>query len=248
MLYSQGIAPYYDLFTGPTDPPDEAASFLSHFIGSGSSLLDVGAGTGVTAIVMAERGINVTALEPDPEMYAVLLTRLARRFDIEGRVTPVPRGAGFKTGALYDLVCCFSVLHLLTPQEQEGVVAHANAEVKSGGKVVLDIPVVSPARAERPLSASSTRSLGRLCVERQSSTERSSNGRWKTHWRFVSYLDGAQIHEVSRTFDWSPLDHERTTELLAMLGLTVVGDFAGYDRQPYVPGESSTRLVVASAA
>jgi hypothetical protein len=144
-------------------------------------------------------------------------------------------------------VSCFSVLHLLTPEEQEEVVAHAKAEVKSGGKVVLDMPVVSTARAERPWSASSTRSLGRLLVEYQSSMER-SNGRWKTHWRFVSYLDGAQIHQVSRTFDWSPLPHARTEELLAMLGFTVVGDFAGYGGQPYVPGESSTRLVVASAA
>ena len=72
MPYSQGLAQYYDLVAAPTDPPDKAAAFLSGFVEAGASVLDIGAGTGVTAIALAERGINVTALEPDAEGYAVL--------------------------------------------------------------------------------------------------------------------------------------------------------------------------------
>lgn len=248
MHYSQGIAPYYDLFTGPRDPPDQAGAFLSRFVGPGCSVLDIGAGTGATAMALAERGISVTALEPDPEMYAALIMHLTRRFDIDTRVTPIPRSAGFRTGVLYDAVCCFSVLHLLNASNQEEVVVHARAEVKPRGKVFVEMPVISPARVERPWSTTSARSFGRLRVEHRTSVERGTDGASKTHWKFVSYLDDTQVHEVSRTFDWSPLAQERTAALLALLGLPVIRDFAGYDGKPYVPGESNVRLVVAGAA
>jgi len=248
MPYSGGIAPYYDLFSGPTDAPDPAAAFLSELVSEGDSVLDIGAGTGVTALALAERGIHVAALEPDPEMYAVLLSRLAQRFDIESRITPIPKRAGFRTGTQHDVCSCFSVLHLLAPAEQEDLVAYAKAEVKPRGKIVLEIPVHSPERLPRPCSLNSTRSLGRLRVQHRSSVEMASGDRWQTHWAFVSYLDNVQVHEIRRTFDWSPLSHERTDALLIMHGLKAVADFAGYDRHPYEPGKSRVRLLVAAEA
>ena len=248
MHYSAGVAPYYDLFAGPTDPGNDGAAFLCSLVDPGASVLDIGAGTGTMAITLAEHDINVAALEPDLEMYSVLLARLAGRFDIEGRITPIPKGAGFCTRTRYDLCSCLSVLHLLAPAEQEAVVAYARSEVKAGGNVVLELPVEARARTPRPWSVASTRSLGRLRVEHHSSMEPSSRGRWQTHWRFLSFLDDEQVHEVNRTFDWLPLSHERTDALLLMHDLAVVDDFAGFDRQPYAQGESRIRLVVASAA
>jgi SAM-dependent methyltransferase len=248
MPYSAGIAPYYDLFAGPADPADPAAAFLSGFVGAEDSVLDIGAGTGVTAVALAERGVHVAALEPDPEMYAVLLSRLARRFDVESRITPIPRKAGFRTGQQYDVCCCFAVLHLLAPAEQEEVVAYAKAEVKPGGKIILDIPVHSSERMPRPSSLVSTRSLGRLRVEHRSSMEMTGGERWRTHWSFVSYLDNVQVHEIQRTFDWSPLSDEDIDALLLSHGLKAIAEFAGYDRRPYERGKSRTRLVVAVEA
>lgn len=247
MHYSQGVAPYYDLFAGPTDPPNEAAAFLCGLVDPGTSVLDIGAGTGATAVALAEHGINVTALEPDPEMYAVLLARMAGRFDIEGRITPIPKGAGFRTRMRYDLCSCLSVLHLLAPVEQEALVAYARAEVEADGRVVLEFPVETRARSPRSWSVASTRSLGRLRVEHHSAMDPSSGGTWQTHWRFLSYLDDELVHEVNRTFDWLPLSHARTDALLFKHDLAVIDDFAGFDRQPYVQGESGVRLVVASA-
>ena len=248
MPYSEGIAPYYDLFAGPADPPDPAAAFLSGFVNEGGSVLDIGAGTGVTAIALAERGIHVAALEPDPEMYAVLLSRLAQRFDVESRITPIPRRAGFPTGKQYDVCSCLAVLHLLAPAEQAEVVAYARAEMKPRGKIILDIPVHSVERLPRACTLNSTRSLGRLRVEHRSSMEMAGGDRWGTHWTFVSYLDGVQVHEIHRTFDWSPLSHERTDALLVRHGLKAVADFAFYDKHPTTQSTSRTRLVVASEA
>jgi hypothetical protein len=46
-----------------------------------SSVLEIGAGVGVTAAALAAAGFHVSALEPDPGMYAVMLSRLALRPD-----------------------------------------------------------------------------------------------------------------------------------------------------------------------
>jgi SAM-dependent methyltransferase len=245
MPYSEGVAPYYDLFVGPADPPDGAAAFLSHFVERGGSVLDIGAGTGSTAIALAERGVHVTALEPDAEMHAVLLSRLARRFDIDARITPIPQGAGFPTGVQHDVVASFSLLHLLAPRDQDAVVAYARTQVKPQGKVVLEMPVVSTARVERPWSLQSTRSLGRARVEHHSAMNKAADGQWQTHWKFATFLDEVRVAETTRTFDWAPLTHGRAEELLSQNGLIALEDFAGCDRSPYVPGESRVRLVVA---
>jgi SAM-dependent methyltransferase len=247
MAYSEGIAPYYDLFTKANDPPDEAATFLLSLLRPGDTVLDIGAGTGTTAVALAERGVVVTALEPDQQMYAMLLSRLSSRHDLDARLTPIPKGAGFETSAAYDLVCSFAVVHLLAAEEQDALFAFARGSVRASGRVVLELPVTSPLRTERPLSVVATRTLGRVRVEHWSSMSKSAGARWSTYWRFATYLDDVPIDQVERTFDWEPLSHERTEQLLLRHRLAIEADLSGFDRQPYRRGESRVRLVVARA-
>ena len=245
MPYSEGAAPYYDLF-GPLDrPPDEAAEFLMPLLHPDATVLDVGAGTGTTAFALARRGVFVTALEPDAEMYAVMLARLASRSDIADRVSPVPQPAGFPLDARFDVCASFAVLHLLAEAEQDVLVGYVAAMLGPGGKAVLEMPVVSPQRAPRPWSVTATRSLGRLRVEHHTQMECAESGDWITRWKFVSHFDGAIVNKVDKVFRWRPLTHERSEALLRANGLAVVDEFAGYDRAAYVPDESRVRLVIA---
>jgi SAM-dependent methyltransferase len=248
MPYSDGVAAYYDLFGPPDKPPDEAAEFLMPLLHPDAAVLDVGAGTGTTAFALAQRGVLVTALEPDPEMYAVMLARLASRFDIADRVSPIPQAAGFPLDRAFDLCTSFAVLHLLDDEGQDILARYIAAMLKPGGKAVLEIPVVSPQRVPRPWSLTATRNLGRLRIEHHTEIERMGSAEWVTRWKFVSYLNRTIVNQVDKTFRWRPLTHERSEVLLDSTGLAVVEEFAGYDRAPYVPRESRIRLVVARAS
>lgn len=67
--FYQVLTPYYDeLF--PTN--DKQISFLSSCFPIASTLLDVGAGTGNTAIALARAGYHLTATEPEPNMSLII--------------------------------------------------------------------------------------------------------------------------------------------------------------------------------
>jgi hypothetical protein len=56
------------------------------------------------------------------------------------------------------------------------------------------------------------------------------------------------VHQVDRTFEWQPLSDEDVEELLIASGLQVTADYATLTGEPYVPGESTSRVIVARAA
>jgi len=160
-------------------------------------------------------------------------------------VSPVPEAAGFRFAAPFDWCCAFAVLHLIPEEAQDSLVAYAKSQIRFDGTIVLDMPVKSPARATSPWSMVASRALGELRIEHHSAMEPRFDGAWQTHWRFVTLLGDRVVREVRRTFDWRPLDIERSNALLRRSDLEIVGDFSGYDRAPFKPGESTTRLVVA---
>ena len=59
----------------PVEMVDEVLAYAS--AGSGDRALEVGAGTGRATLLFAQRGLHVTALEPDPGMAAVASKRAA---------------------------------------------------------------------------------------------------------------------------------------------------------------------------
>jgi SAM-dependent methyltransferase len=86
-------------------------------------VLEVGAGIGNTAAKMVALGWDVTALEPDPVLFAALARRLGSRARREQFLTHAP-------GVPYDAIIAESVFCMLDLAQ---VFAHARALLRPGG-------------------------------------------------------------------------------------------------------------------
>ncbi len=91
--------------------PDEVVDRTLAYADRGvREAVEVGAGTGKATRAFASRGIQVTALEPDPDMFGVL-----QRETIGMPVTPVMLGLESYAGSPVDLVYAASSWHWTDP-------------------------------------------------------------------------------------------------------------------------------------
>src|SRR4030095_7133970 len=195
--YSQGVAQFADLFA---QPRDEEPAFLVSLLQPRARVLDIGAGVGGTAFALAAAGHDVAALEPDAEMFAVLLARPAARPALHGGVSPVPAAGGFACGASVDLAFSVALLHLLDEAVRLQMARYAVSQVRRGGQVVLEIPVASTTRNPSPLELAGERRLGDLLFQKHTAMHPVEDGWWHTTWNFTISLDGRPIHQLSQTF------------------------------------------------
>ena len=244
MRYSNGIAHYYDFFASVWGQTDDAARFLTGLLPPRSSVLEIGAGVGGTSAALDAAGFDVTALEPDPGMYAVMLSRLALRPDLESMLTPIPEAAGFPLPRRFDACVCFSVLHLLESREQGALVSYAREATRRGGTLVLELPVASPARLPRPWERVAQRQFGETRYEHHAAAEPLPDGSWHTHWKFRALHGDRLLDETTQTFHWRPLSLKDSGDLLCNQEIEVEAEYAGFDRAPFRPNESRVRLVV----
>lgn len=90
--------------------PDAAIEALLQACGTCLVAADVGAGTGISARLLAERGVQVWAIEPNAEMRQVAEPHANVRFQA---------GSAEQTGladASVDLVTCFQAFHWFEPE------------------------------------------------------------------------------------------------------------------------------------
>ncbi len=247
MNYSQGVARFLDLFASNSQAT-AAAECVARHVPSGGSVLDIGAGTGGIGLAIAEAGYRVTMLEPDHEMFAMLLAALAARPGVQERVTPIPRPFGFDTGTAFDAVVCFAVVHLLSPEQRSELIACAARQVRPDGVVILEMPVATSRRVASAWQCVGRMPLGAAVVEHHASQQPGEAGWWYTHWRFRIVLGEQTVDEVERSFRWYPLQPDESTGLITSAGLRIEHEYGGCDQSPYRPHESRVRLVVARVA
>lgn len=243
--YSQGVAPFYDLFGDETGRADTQLALVQRQVPAGSSVLDVGAGTGSLALALAGAGYVVTALEPDREMHAAMLTRLAARRDLERTLTPLPRGAGFALGSSFDAVVCWAVFHLINARERHTLVEHAAQHLAAGGCLMLDVAVDGSQRSDQPRTLAAERRLGDTLLRKFVTMRRMGTGRWLTTWELQTLRGEAVIDTCTRVFDWQPMAPTEAEAMLVQHGLAIEQRYADDCGAPFVLGASRSLLLVA---
>lgn len=110
-----GLAEVYD--RSRPDYPDEVLTLLESRcrLGSGSTVIDIGSGTGISTRWLAGKGWRVVGIEPNQDMR-----RQAEAVRFSGANPPTYRaGAGEATGladATADLIVCAQAFHWLKPE------------------------------------------------------------------------------------------------------------------------------------
>ena len=92
--------------------PDEAIAILLEGLGNPSQLVaaDIGAGTGISSRLLAQRGLRVIAIEPNEAMREAASPHpLVELGDGSAEVTNIP-------DASLDLVTCFQAFHWFNPE------------------------------------------------------------------------------------------------------------------------------------
>ena len=123
--------------------PDEVVDRTLHFAGHPvTSAVEVGAGTGKATRAFASRGVRVTALEPDREMFSVL-----QRETLGMPVNPVMSTFEAYDGPPTDLVYAAASLHWTDPKTRWTHAADLLAE--DGVMAVFGFPLqISDAQVE----------------------------------------------------------------------------------------------------
>ncbi|MBN3525254.1 class I SAM-dependent methyltransferase [Paenibacillus apiarius] len=129
------LLPFYDEIFPAND---KQISFLSSCFPAASTLLDVGAGTGNTAIALAAAGYHLTATEPEQGMLPKIIEKAARdRLPI--RVLPHSMQQVSRVNERFDGIYCIgnTLPHLDNLQEVRVFLQDAYHRIKENGKLVI---------------------------------------------------------------------------------------------------------------
>jgi SAM-dependent methyltransferase len=127
------VAADYDRYR-PSYPPALVADVCALL--PGRRILEIGAGTGIATSQFADYGLDITAVEPDPSMAAVLADKFIGDDDVRVTVATFERWSAERGAAApsFDGLICAQAWHWTTPDTRW---RDAAAALASGGVLAL---------------------------------------------------------------------------------------------------------------
>jgi SAM-dependent methyltransferase len=126
------IADAYDAYRSPPPPEVIAAIVRVSELRQGSTVLEIGCGTGQLSVGLAEHGVALTAVELGPHLAARARQNLARFPNIRIEITSFE--AWPLADATFDAVVCANAFHWLDPHVRA---AKSAAALRPGGHLTI---------------------------------------------------------------------------------------------------------------
>ena len=156
--YGSAFASFYDRITAHKDYEAEAVALdalIRAEVGDPAPrVLDVGCGTGTHAALLVERGYDVTAVEPSPEMAGRAAEKLPPGAVVHGEIEDVDADGFQFCCSLFNVVNCLDSLEALL-----GFLSSIGARMADGGVLLVEawnaVAVIAepPERVERTYDA-----------------------------------------------------------------------------------------------
>jgi SAM-dependent methyltransferase len=131
--------PFYNLCHERRVVPGIRASLAPLLAGVGRSILEIGAGTGLITVALADLTLaEIFALEPSADMRAVLLSRLSSRQELLPRVTVLPCDAmSVRLDEPAEAVVMINVMSELEPDYRKRLWPVLAASLETAGLLVF---------------------------------------------------------------------------------------------------------------
>jgi SAM-dependent methyltransferase len=154
--------PFYDLLSENGHVPAIREKLPPLLAGVRRSILEVGAGTGLITMSMADwTPAEIFALEPSAGMRGILLSRMCTRPELFDRVTVLPCDALSVTlDEPVEAIVMINVLYALEPDYRKQLWPVMAASLEAGGLLVFTWRAGGPP-APRPLRELGSRQVGR---------------------------------------------------------------------------------------
>jgi len=204
-VLEETFGPPYRVFTART------LAVVERLVAPPASIVDFGAGTGRLTVPLAERGYEVTAVDPSPAM----LRELAHRAEQAGVDVACVRGRleSRPDGGIHDLaLCVFSVLgYVLTESALEAAARCLADSVLPGGTLLVEIPdedsfrgfEVDTERMRRRVSVGPEPGRPHVCRYREDTTLRTCEGWVRIRDRFtLRYWPSSRVGAALEGSGW----------------------------------------------
>lgn len=136
------VVKYYDLTFGISGEA-ELAWYLHKAQSSGGPVLDLASGTGRLAILLAEKGFEVHAIDQSEGMLHQLKAKLAHQSTLVRHRIHISRQsmADFNLPLKFNtIICCDSFFHNLTSDTQASCLQRVNHHLAPTGRFVFNLP------------------------------------------------------------------------------------------------------------
>jgi len=232
----QNTAKFYGFFyNGAADAELRSQFVASHLESHPARIVDLSAGVGDVAFLLAEKGCYVSCFEPCDAMYAVLLDRYGARKHLRHLLSLFPRSLeAFPVQLEADIAVAFNLFSHLKFEEKQSRVREVHTQLRPGGKFLFNCVQQTPLRPRQPFTEIGKKVFGEMVIRHfASSTPVEDGARQQVRFEYRMEFRGELVETISDDLTLHMDDPAEITGALRAAGFQDIQVLGNYERVAY---------------